>query len=427
MPSLSPAARRAVVVAVLLASIVVGVLLGVIRTRRRAPVPPPTPVARLRPPPPPGPPPRSDAPPDPSPPRMFRFDPQHTGRSGFRLPRSGTVRAQFRTGARLSSQPVVSLDGALVFGSHDGTLRAWDPHRPASLRAEVPTGGRIYGTPLVMPDNAWISGTDAARIFAIGPRGGLRFALATDGDADTAAVPAPDGAVRIAAHRSLYSLDPDGTVRWRLDLGAKIFSSPAIAPDGTTVFGCQDDAVYAVSPAGAVRWRALTGGDVDATPLVDRDGTVYVGSDDGSFYAILSDGTIRWRTALGGYVRAGAALALDGDLIVATYGPRVRVVRLAAADGKVRWSHEVPGPPSEDYGIASAPLVDRDGCIAVGTPADDVRVLDGDGRLLARFEMPADVDAGPALMADGVLVVGCDDGVIRVVADAWDDAGTPGP
>ncbi|MEI8258431.1 MAG: PQQ-binding-like beta-propeller repeat protein, partial [Deltaproteobacteria bacterium] len=219
--------------------------------------------------------------------------------------------------------------------------------------------------------------------------------------------------------RVLYALEPDLTVRWRLGFGGKVFSSPAARVDGTTIVGCQDDTVYAVDATGAVRWRVPVGGDVDATPVIDETrGAVYVGSDDGALYALaLADGAVRWRRPLGGYIRAGVALGLDGTLVVGTYGPRPRVFGVSRDDGAVRWSLTVPGPPTEDYGVASAALVDRDGRYAIGTPDDALWILARDGTLEIRVPMPADVDAPPVLVADGVIAVGCDDGAMYVLGD----------
>ena len=259
-------------------------------------------------------------------------------------------------------------DGLLVFGSHDGLVYAAHPDT-GRFAWRFATGDRIYSSPLVTLGGDVYVGSDADRFFHLSARGALDGGLATDDDADTSPALAPDGSIRFAAGRTLYSVDPDLTVRWRLDFGAKLFSSPAILADGTAVLGCQDDAVYAVDANGAVRWRYVTGSDVDAPPTVDAHGVVYVGSDDGKFYALdAGTGSVRWQQTLGGFVRAGAALGLDSTVVVGTYGPRPRIVGLRRSDGTQRWEIPIPGPPTEEFGVASAALVDREGRYAVGTP-----------------------------------------------------------
>ncbi|TAK20906.1 MAG: hypothetical protein EPO40_30800 [Myxococcaceae bacterium] len=363
-----------------------------------------------------GPPPVAlETPPPALPPRMFRFDARHSGRSGYRLPRHPVITARYATRGRITSQPVVSARGAVVVTSHDGVV--YGLARDGSLHWQVNTGDRVYTTPLVRADGTMVLGTDADRVVMLGPDGSLRLALGTDDDADTSAAAASDGSMRFGSGRSLYATEADLTVRWRLELGAKVYSSPAVTDDGVAVVGAQDDRVRAVDPDGGVRWTVTTRDDVDAPPAIGDDGTVYVGGDDGVLRAITRDGVERWQRPLGGYVRAGVALGLDGALVVGTYGPRARVVAVDRESGAVRWERAVPGPPTRDYGVASSALVDVDGSYAVGVPDDALWLLGRDGELLARVPLPGDVDGSPALIDDGVLVIGCDDGSVYFVGD----------
>lgn len=367
-----------------------------------------------------------ETPPPALPPRTFRFDARHTGRSGYRLPRHPQVVARFTTHGRITSQPVVSARGAVVVTSHDGAV--YGLARDGSMLWQVNTGDRVYTTPVVRGDGTLVLGTDADRLVVLGPDGTLRLALGTDDDADTSPAAASDGSLRFGAGRSLYATEADLTVRWRLDLGGKVFSAPAVTDDGVAVMGSQDDRVRAIDPDGGVRWTVTTHDDVDAPPAIDADGAVYVGGDDGVLRAITRDGSERWRRPLGGYVRAGVAIGLDGALVVGTYGPRARVVAVDRETGEERWQRAVPGPPTRDYGVASSALVDVDGSYAVGVPDDALWLLDREGALLARVALPADVDGSPALVDDALLVVGCDDGVVYFIGEGpTADGGAPPP
>lgn len=374
------------------------------------------PDAAVRPPPVPDPPPRA------GPPTMFRLDPGHTGRSPYRLPQHPRITRRLEAAARISTQAVALPDGGVAFTAHDGLVRAFD--LDGHPRWELATGDRIYTTPLVTADGAMFFGTDADRFVSLDPRGRLRVALATPDDADTSPVMCADGSLRFASGRTLFAVASDLTVRWRLRVGGKIFSSPAVTDDCAAVFGAQDNRVYAVGPEGVVRWQFDAGDDVDAPPTLDHLGNVYVGGDDGHVFALRPDGTERWRHAVGGYVRAGVALGARDTLIVPTYGPRTRVLALDRATGDERWSYDIDGPPTAEYGVASAPLVDARGDIAVGGPDDALHLLRADGSRMARVPLPADVDGAPVLLSEGVLAVGCDDGVMYLLGDAnADDAG----
>jgi len=402
---IAPALRRAVVVLVIGAAC------------RRARPPPDAGVSRTiaavavdaGPPPPP-----RLTPPVPTPPTQFRLDRRHTGRSGFVLPRRLDTLARGVTGARISAQPVVLPGGLIALGSHDGLVYAFD--REGTVRWRTAAADRVYTTGLVTPTALYV-GTDADRMLRLTHGGSVTVALGTSDDADTSAVMNDDGAIYFAAGRILYRVEADLTVRWRVQFGGKVYGAPALMHDGTVVVGCQDDRVYAVSPDGIVRWQFVTGGDVDASSAIGEDDTVYVGSDDGHVYAIAPDGIVRWRVGLGGYIRAGVGLTLDHALVAVTYGPRPRIVKLDLADGHTLWSVAVGGPPTADYGIASAPLVDARNAVAVGTPDDAVWIVEEDGRVRVRQAMPADVDSPPVLLDDGVVAVGCDDGRMYVLGE----------
>ena len=54
----------------------------------------------------------------------------------------------------------------------------------------------------------------------------------------------------------------------------------------TILFGSQDDRLYCLEPDGHLRWSVELGGDVDSSPTLAADGTIFVGSDDRKLYAL---------------------------------------------------------------------------------------------------------------------------------------------
>lgn len=89
--------------------------------------------------------------------------------------------------------------------------------------------------------------------------------------------------------------------KWRYSAGAPIYTTPAIADDGTVVFGTSDGgsgSLYALTPAGTERWTPAALGAIQASPVVGSGSAatslVYAATagDTGSkIYAVnLSDG-----------------------------------------------------------------------------------------------------------------------------------------
>ncbi len=57
-----------------------------------------------------------------------------------------------------------------------------------------------------------------------------------------------------------------GTKRWEFTTGGPIFSSPAIADDGTIYVGSDDKKLYAINPNGSGQWEFVTQGVVKGSP-----------------------------------------------------------------------------------------------------------------------------------------------------------------
>lgn len=156
---------------------------------------------------------------------------------------------------------------------------------------------------------------------------------------------------------NVYGFNPDGTIKWKypfLTSGPDWFdSSPAIARDGTVYIGCWNNYLYAIdNGSGNELWRfnasvpASGGGSsfdgaIVASPAIGPDGTIYVGSMNGFVFAIGTDGLERWDTDILSPVLAGAVLNPAGDtLYVGDDNGRLHAVDTAT--GQVLWSFDIP-------------------------------------------------------------------------------------
>ena len=81
-----------------------------------------------------------------------------------------------------------------------------------------------------------------------------------------------------------------GDVKWRVPLeGQYVLRPPAVGPDGNIAVASSIGSVYSVTPDGAVRWVRPGGGD--GGPSIGADGTVYVAGGS-TITAISSAGTV---------------------------------------------------------------------------------------------------------------------------------------
>jgi outer membrane protein assembly factor BamB len=354
----------------------------------------------------------------------FRGDAAHTGRAFVPGPRAPALAWTFATGARICADAAVASDGTVYVASHDRRLYAIGEGGRQLWSYDA--GGKIWTSPAIGKDGTIYVGSDEDKLAAIDPSGKERWVFVTtepaargdkpeDGrwDVDTSPALAADGTVVFGCSRFVYALSPAGALRWRFEAGAgraKVFSSPAMGRDGTIFFGTQGRTFHALTPIGAAGWSLSTKGDNDGSPSVGDDGTVYFGSDDGRLRAVAPGGTLRFAVDLGGPVRAPVAIARDGTIYASTFGPRPFLAALDGRTGAVRWRFYIEPGDGDLYGIQSGALVDAGGYVYFGGRDRYVYCLDPAGGLAWRFLTGGQVDAGPVLGPDGTLYVGSDDG-----------------
>lgn len=223
--------------------------------------------------------------------------------------------------------PAVAPDGTVVVGDMTGTLEQLNPHGPGRPARDwrVDLGGRSYGSPALAPGGTAYTTTDSSLV-----------------------------AVR------------DGRERWRFTGRSESEVSPAVAPDGTVVFGT-NDSEYGISPQGEELWRHRNGTRTFSSPIVTRDGLVYYGDNHG---------------------RVTALDARTGELVARYVG--------------------LEKPP----GVWTAPVVDARHDVYFGTQNGHVHGFAAEAKRLFDLETGAGVASYPALASDGTLLIGSEDGTL---------------
>lgn len=216
----------------------------------------------------------------------------------------------------------------------------------------------------------------------------------------------------------------DGSLVWRLDLGAPLRAPATI--EGERVFASLTDGtvVAAEITAGTIVWRKrLPAPAEESTAVGDR---LYLGAGDKFFYALdARDGDRDWRW------RAAAAIlspaAFDESRVY--YTALDNVVRAVdAGSGVQKWRYPLDTRP------LAGPVLDDD--LLIVTTASDLRaVRAADGSLAGRIAAPAEL-VGPSLILSrvgesfgtrAVLVTGAATGDWRVYGFAPSPEPPPQP
>ena len=232
--------------------------------------------------------------------------------------------------------PLALADGALLFGTDEGTFQALDIATRKS-RWRFSFGGRIRSAAEVTGELALFASDDGF-LYAVALSSGeekWRFDLRS-ADLD----------------RRLPATGPPYEYDYR-------HSSPTLGK-GVIYIGSADGNLYAVDvESGRERWRFATGDRIRSTPTVSG-GRVYVGSWDGRVYALdASTGEEAWRFDTGNRVQGSPAVAA-GRVVVGSRS--AKLFCLDAGTGEEIWIHT----HEDGSWVESSPVV-VDGIVYVGS------------------------------------------------------------
>jgi outer membrane protein assembly factor BamB len=349
--------------------------------------------------------------------RMLHGDARHTARAAGRAPLTKPAVAwSHDVGGPVEAQVVTSPDEQTLYVASLGGSLAALARADGATKWTFDLGDRAYATPCVAEDGTIYAASDAKKLVALSPEGKTRWTLDTDDEADTGLVLAKDGTIVFAAGRRVYGVTPQGFVKWRFAAKRKVYTSPAVAPDGRVFVGSQDHRAYALTPQGGPLWSVDLGADVDGSPVLGDDGAVYFGTDGDEVVRLdANDGRIVWRAKVGGYVRGALSMTRAGDVVAGVYGPTPCELVLAAVDGAVRWKHPIQGTGAREFGVHGGALEDAAGALVFGTQDDSVYAVDSSGEILWSFTTGGDVDTPVTLLSDGSVVFGSDDGKVYML------------
>jgi len=279
----------------------------------------------------------------------------------------------------ISHSPVVGLDGKVYFACYSDSLYALNPDSTPAWAADL--GNSVNSAPAVGPDGriyvATTRGTGNWKLWCFNPDGASpwSFELAADADFASPAV-GPDTTIYVGANRYLYAIRPNGTLKWRDTVYARIQSCPAIANE-STLYVVAGAYLYCVNADSGARWRRSIGGSNYCSPAVDAEGHVYVGSANGAasfLYCFGQHSNVLDSVALGDDVWSSPAIGPSGRVYVGNMdasffmlqGPGAGIVDAGSAVGQGCWFLPSPVRASLQLpaGVSRIRLFDATGRLA---------------------------------------------------------------
>ena len=281
----------------------------------------------------------------------------------------------------ISHSSVIGQDGKVYFACYSDSLYAVTSD--GNLAWARPLGRSVNSAPAVGLDGnvlvATTRGSAPWHLWSFTPDGDTAWGLPLDGDAEfSSPAVGPDSTVYVGADRYLYAVRPNGTLKWRDSLLARIQSCPAVANE-STLYVVAGAGLYCVDTDSGVRWRRSIGGSNYCSPAVDAAGNVYVGTASGAsskLYCIAPDSTVRDSYIVGADIWSSPAVSGRGVY----FGTMADTMYLFQGPGSGAAEYSAPAGPS---GIRLLPNP-TSGVVRIAPPGGyGVRVFDACGTLVA--------------------------------------------
>ncbi|MEJ2668122.1 MAG: PQQ-binding-like beta-propeller repeat protein [Deinococcales bacterium] len=157
----------------------------------------------------------------------------------------------------------------------------------------------------------------------------------------TATLDLPAAGLKTTTHVTVVKTLPanpkPGTLVWEYQTGfiyqSYLYSSPALARDGTIVFGSGDRHIYAINPNGTLKWHAPTNEVLDHAAAIAQNGTIYL-APLRHFEAFHPDGRLAWTfqdpTSTDFTLESAPVIGNDGTLYVTSTSGTLYAIHVTA-------------------------------------------------------------------------------------------------
>ncbi|NQT80496.1 MAG: S8 family serine peptidase [Candidatus Aminicenantes bacterium] len=294
----------------------------------------------------------------------------------------------FKDGTSFDDASTTSIDmkgdySLTVYYSEKLEWRYWVDTQSLPLSPAISSDGTVYFCGDVL--------------YALNPDGTLKWELNILGLIDTSPSIGSDGTIYFSNWDELYAINPDKTLKWTFFGDSFIESALAIGSDGTIYFTDQDK-ICAVYPDGTFKWGfSYAASYIRSPPVIGSDGTIYYGGGD-TLFALDPDGTKKWEYTAFSTIKLSPAIGSDGTIYFTDWFSLFAL----NPDGTLKWESNVASA------INSSPTIGSDGTIYTGG-WDSFFALYPDGTLKWEFTPGDSVESSPAIGSDGIIYFGSSD------------------
>ncbi|MDD9941331.1 MAG: PQQ-binding-like beta-propeller repeat protein [Myxococcales bacterium] len=156
-----------------------------------------------------------------------------------RFTADGSVLGEVDAGAAITAGPVAAGERFYLATGSEGHLHAFSLSGRPLLSAPVRRGVGFPSLCLAADGNLWMP-RDPRELLSLSPGGEARFAVALDGDPGPLLLAGGDVALLVTSVGTLYAVERDGRIRFRVPVQARGLPRPVLAADGTIYIASRD-------------------------------------------------------------------------------------------------------------------------------------------------------------------------------------------
>jgi outer membrane protein assembly factor BamB len=226
--------------------------------------------------------------------------------------------------------------------------------------------------------------------------------------------------------RALCAVAPDGTVRFRANVGT-VLGSPSVDDVGTAYIGVHEEGLTAIAPSGAVAWRFTPADAVQpywaGTALWKHTvmaGCSYASPDAPNTYrgylvGVSTNGAGEWEVPLAGEPIGYPAVDERGWSFLLVNHDRLRQAELDAVSPthRVAWRFPIHG-----LFHSGSPVVAPNGTILAASETDGLYCLDRSGRPKWHVRLNGRIVGTPAVDLTGTAYIGTSQNQLYAISSA---------
>lgn len=214
---------------------------------------------------------------------------------------TGSIQWRISTGSAVTSSPAITPDGTILFGSTNGTFYAVNPD--GTVQWTYDTNGGIRSDPAVAGSGEIYFHSKDGRLYALNPDGSKKWSYSADNTNSCSDCSPPvigqNGTIYFwESTKTLVALNPDGSVAWKVSPTQQRPTEnrpqiqPAIAKDGTIMAVRrlkEAGTLIPISPSGSILDQLRFDGNGSSGPAIAPDGTVVFGTANWNFQVLAAE------------------------------------------------------------------------------------------------------------------------------------------